>query len=74
MRAELKILADRAFIDVLPPEGFPTVQVKLEAIPWCTTHDMKGNEVGFCPLNGILNADPCVVSLGGPDHEWWRIT
>lgn len=77
MRAELKILADSAFIDVLPPEGFPTVQVKLDAIPWCTAHNSKGVLPGLvCDLAQFAEhpVTPCVISTGGPDHEWWRIT
>ena len=79
MKAEIRIL------DVLSPEGFPTVQVKLVPIPWCTAHDRQAviQEFGLPPdecwqvvwANELgVEYDLCRISVGGPDHEWWKIT
>ncbi len=84
MRAELKILVDRKVLDVLPDEGFPTVQVTLTAIPWCIPHDRQAveREHGLSPdecwqvvwASEGYEYELCRISTGGPDHEWWRIT
>ena len=69
MEPEIRIL------DVLPANGFPTAQVRLTAIPWCTTHDQKWESVPAimegCWAGSQLK--PCIdKSLGGPDHKWWK--
>ena len=69
-----------------PPENHP----RREAIPWCTTHHQNANIItwsvkeakhiiGGC--NTVRYSDECyedttrcVVSLGGPDHKWWKDT
>lgn len=47
------------------------------AIPWCTTHDrMMDDELArqrWCYEAGS-DEQPCVVSMGGPDHLWWKDT
>ena len=44
------------------------------AIPWCTTHDQKADDV-VCVIGsgdcGYVRL-PCVISTGGPDHKWWK--
>ncbi len=74
MRAELRVLAEGRVLDVLPPEGFPTVQVKLELIPWCTTHGLSVADPGDETCELWEDGWDCAISTGGPDHEWWRIT
>lgn len=60
-------------------------KVTQEAIPWCTTHDMKvtiGHKYREWIWDGCIvavnewrdNTDTCVVSEGGPDHKWWQDT
>ena len=48
-----------------------------EPIPWCTTHDrMMDDELArqrWCYEAGS-DEQPCVVSMGGPDHKWWKDT
>ncbi len=57
----------------------PEYQIRLQVIPWCTTHDSPddGWRNGFitrvCLVALALDRDPkeCEISVGGPDHKWW---
>ncbi len=54
--------------------------VTQEAIPWCTTHDISKdipnpNSAADRPEDCLLSEyreGECVISRGGPDHDWWR--
>ena len=61
------------------PDRFRSVITSLEdqtiieqtAIPWCTEHDvtMIPDEPS---CDARYNENPCVLSVGGPDHRWWQ--
>ena len=46
--------------------GFTSEQTP---IPWCTTHDTKGDNTHLMFRRG---QKICVISTGGPDHKWWK--
>ncbi len=44
------------------------------AIPWCTTHDSQATYKMFATgelVSCEANSASCVISIGGPDHDWW---
>ena len=63
-----------------PPSSDPSR--KQTAILWCTTHDSK--QLGFNPelcefaawysnqREHQIDDQHCEISLGPPDHKWWK--
>ena len=56
---------------------YAMLTVDQEAIPWCTTHDMSIYLIdGVCFAGWMLinrgEVAPCEISMGGPDHKWWK--
>ena len=58
-------------------------EVNREPIPWCTTHDREAVE--YEHTEGMYdecwlaiwtshNKGVCRISVGGPDHKWWKDT
>ena len=47
------------------------LRVTQEPIPWCTTHDTKGDNDHLMFHRGTKI---CLISTDGPDHKWWRDT
>ena len=54
----------------------PIVVIEQTAIPWCVTHDSNINgPVDYCAWSESqypIDKLDCAISLGGPDHKWWR--
>ena len=53
--------------------------VTQQAIPWCISHNQQASEVVeiepedprlVCRLAGV-DRKWCVISTGGPGHDWW---
>ena len=62
IRAVITSLEDKTIIDQ-------------EAIPWCTTHNAKGIRPDLvCDLAQFAEfpVTDCNISMGGPDHKWWK--
>ena len=63
--------------DYVDSEG---LEIRQEAIPWCTTHDSKVAsppplltcEWVLAHWDDVATIQPCNPSTGGPDHKWWR--
>lgn len=60
----------------VPSDPMMQRQWSQQAIPWCTTHDLKAFTDGSdaCWLEEGLENNPrrCEISTGGPDHKWWK--
>ena len=61
--------SETQWIRDVPSDPMMANQWRRTAIPWCTTHDTKGDNDHLMFHRG---RKICVISTGGPDHWWWK--